>query len=183
MVGIRKTANQDPNHVPPRQNQARKPEKVRQTRRIRARGPAGQRIVCHIGVAESDAELERLPELGEVVKVKIRRERRPSLIAQETLVDLAIEARQEKASRLGSPCSRRMNRRRNHSLRTAKSAMSTQVCPPHKLESSATVSISLKSWRVALLVRGSLPPVLHVGTNSYSIGEFGMPVPCMAPRR
>ena len=34
---------------------------------------------------------------------------------------------------LGKPCSKRMNRRRNGSLRTAKSAMSTQVCPPHML--------------------------------------------------
>ena len=34
---------------------------------------------------------------------------------------------------LGSPCSRRTNWRRNDSLRTAKSAMSTQVCPPHRL--------------------------------------------------
>ena len=34
---------------------------------------------------------------------------------------------------LGSPYSRRMNWRGNDSLRTAKSAMSTQVCTPHRL--------------------------------------------------
>ena len=67
-----------------------------------------------------------------------------------------IRNSRERASLLESPCSRRRNRRRNGSLRTAKSAMSTQVCPPHRFESSVVISISRKSWRVALLVRGSL---------------------------
>ena len=42
VLAIRKTANQDPRHVPLRQNQARKPQQVRLVRRIRARGPEGR---------------------------------------------------------------------------------------------------------------------------------------------
>ena len=59
------------------------------------------------------------------------------------------------ASWLGVPCSKRMNWRRNASLHSAQSAMSTQVCPPHRLESTAII----KSCRVALLVRGSSTPL------------------------
>ena len=38
----------------------------------------------------------------------------------------------------------------------AKSAVSTQVCPPHRLEISEIISISRKSRRAALLAKGSL---------------------------
>ena len=61
----------------------------------------------------------------------------------------------ENVSRLGAPRASVMKRRRNASLLAAKSAMSTQVCPPHMLESSATITISRKSWRFALPVLGS----------------------------
>ena len=58
---------------------------------------AGQRIVRHIGVAESEAGVAKLLELGEIIKVEVRCERQPSLVPQETLVDLAVEVRREKA--------------------------------------------------------------------------------------
>ena len=59
----------------------------------------------------------------------------------------------EKASWLGSPCFWGIDRHRIASLMTAKSAVSTQVCPPHRLESSEIIGISRKSRRAALLVR------------------------------
>ena len=64
---------------------------------VREGQTAGQRIVRHVGVAKSEAELEKLMELGETIKVGIRCERQPSLLPQEKLVDLAIKARREKA--------------------------------------------------------------------------------------
>ena len=64
---------------------------------VREGQTAGQRIVRHVGVAEADAGVEKLMELGETIKVGIRCERQPSLIPQEKLVDLAIETRREKA--------------------------------------------------------------------------------------
>ena len=64
---------------------------------VREGRKAGQRIIRHIGVAKTDAELEKFMELGETIKVGIRCERQPSLLPQEKLVDLAIETRREKA--------------------------------------------------------------------------------------
>ena len=58
----------------------------------------------------------------------------------------------------GKPVLRGTDRHRIASLMTAKSAMSTQVRPPHRLEGSATVSLSIKSRRFALLLRGSSTP-------------------------
>ena len=66
---------------------------------VREGQTAGQRIVRHIGVAESEAGVEKLKELGETIKVEIRCERQPSLLPQEKLVDLALEARREKAKK------------------------------------------------------------------------------------
>ncbi len=66
-------------------------ESVREGRKV------SQRIVRHVGVAKTDAELEKLMELGETIKVELRCERQPSLLPQEKLVDLAIETRREKA--------------------------------------------------------------------------------------
>ena len=66
-------------------------ESVREGRKV------SQRIVRHIGVAESEAGVAKLLELGEIIKVEVRCERQPSLVPQETLVDLAVEARREKA--------------------------------------------------------------------------------------
>ena len=66
-------------------------ESVREGRKV------SQRIVRHVGIAKTDAELEELMELGETIKVEIRCERQPSLLPQEKLVDLAIETRREKA--------------------------------------------------------------------------------------
>ena len=66
---------------------------------VREGRKAGQRIVRHVGVAETDAELEEFMELGETIKVGIRCERQPSLLPQEKLVDLAIETRREKAKK------------------------------------------------------------------------------------
>ena len=63
---------------------------------VREGWTVSQRIIRYIGVAKTEAELEKLLELGETVKVEIRCERQPSLIAQETLVDLAIKARRDK---------------------------------------------------------------------------------------
>ena len=68
-------------------------ESVREGRKV------SQRIVRHVGVAKTDAELEELMELGETIKVGIRCERQPSLLPQEKLVDLAIETRREKAKK------------------------------------------------------------------------------------
>ncbi len=59
----------------------------------------------------------------------------------------------EKASWLGSPCFWGIDRHRIASLMTAKSAVPTQVCRPHWLESSEIIGISRKSPRAALLVR------------------------------
>ena len=64
---------------------------------VREGRKAGQRIVRHVGVAKTDAGPEELMELGETIKVGIRCERQPSLLPQEKLVDLALEARREKA--------------------------------------------------------------------------------------
>ena len=66
---------------------------------VREGRKAGQRIVRHVGVAKTDAELEELMELGETIKVELRCERQPSLLPQEKLVDLAIETRREKAKK------------------------------------------------------------------------------------
>ena len=71
-------------------------ESVREGKKVR------QRIVRHIGVAETEAELEKLKDLGETIKVGIRCERQPPLLPREKLVRLAIEARREKA-RKGPP--------------------------------------------------------------------------------
>ena len=68
-------------------------ESVREGRKV------SQRIVRHVGVAKTDAELEELMELGETIKVGIRCERQPSLLPQEKLVDLAIKTRREKAKK------------------------------------------------------------------------------------
>ena len=68
-------------------------ESVREGRKV------SQRIVRHVGVAKTDADLEELMELGETIKVGIRCERQPSLLPQEKLVDLAIKTRREKAKK------------------------------------------------------------------------------------
>ena len=68
-------------------------ESVREGRKV------SQRIVRHVGVAKTDAELEKLMELGEVIKVEAQCERQPSLLPQEKLVALALEARREKAKK------------------------------------------------------------------------------------
>ena len=60
---------------------------------VRSGKKAGQRIVRHIGVARSEAELDKLMELGEVVKAEVQCERRPSLFPPEDLAELAIKAR------------------------------------------------------------------------------------------
>src|SRR3954462_12838201 len=59
---------------------------------------------------------------------------------------------------LGGPCSRLRKPRRNASLSSANSAMSTAVCPPHKTVHSAIIRISSRSCRPALPVRGSSSP-------------------------
>ena len=68
-------------------------ESVREGRKV------SQRIVRHIGVAETEAELDKLKELGETIKVGIRCERQPSLVPQEKLVGLAVKARRETAKK------------------------------------------------------------------------------------
>ena len=59
---------------------------------VRNGNKVSQRIVRHIGVAWNEAELDRLKELGEVVKAEAQCEQQPSAIPQEDLVALAIEA-------------------------------------------------------------------------------------------
>ena len=71
-------------------------ESVREGKKVR------QRIVRHVGVAETEAELEKLKELGETIKVGLRCERQQPLLPRKKLVRLAIEARREKA-RKGPP--------------------------------------------------------------------------------
>ena len=66
----------------------------------------------------------------------------------------------ENKSWLGGPCSRGMNVHKNASLSAAKSAMSTQVCPPYRLDKSEIVGISTNSWRVALPVLESSTPLI-----------------------
>ena len=60
---------------------------------VRSGKKVSQRIVRHIGVARSDAQLERVMELGEVVKAEVECERQPSLLAPEDLAAMAIKAR------------------------------------------------------------------------------------------
>lgn len=55
-------------------------ESVRECRK------AGQRIVRRIGVAETEAGMAKLMELGEIIKVDVRSERQPSLVPQEVLL-------------------------------------------------------------------------------------------------
>ena len=69
---------------------------------VRSGKKVSQRIVRHIGVARSDAELDKLMELGEVVKAGVQCERQPSLLAPEELSEMAIKARRAGA-RKGPP--------------------------------------------------------------------------------
>ena len=69
---------------------------------VRSGKKVSQRIVRHIGVARSDAQLEKLMELGEVVKADVQCERQPSLLAPEELSEMAIKARRAGA-RKGPP--------------------------------------------------------------------------------
>ena len=61
-------------------------ESVRNGRKV------SQRIVRHVGVAENEAELAKLKELGEVLKAEAQCERKPSVIPHENLAELAIRA-------------------------------------------------------------------------------------------
>lgn len=61
-------------------------ESVRDGKKVR------QHILRHLGVAKSEAQLEKLKEFGEVVKAEIQCERRLSLIPPKDLADLAIAA-------------------------------------------------------------------------------------------
>jgi len=63
-----------------------------------------------------------------------------------------------KVSWLGAPCSNLRKPRRNPSLARANSAMSVQSSPPDSTVHSAIISISSRSWRPALPVRGSASP-------------------------
>lgn len=56
-------------------------------------GKPRQRIIRHIGIAHSDAELQRMRDLAEHTKAELLHERRPSLIAPEELAEMAIAAR------------------------------------------------------------------------------------------
>ena len=51
-----------------------------------------QRIVRHVGVARTEAQLAKLKELGEVMKVSVQSERQPSLVSPEKLASMAIKA-------------------------------------------------------------------------------------------
>ena len=59
---------------------------------VRRGKKVSQRIVRHIGVARNQAELDKLMELGEVVKAGIQCERQPSVLPPEDLAELAIKA-------------------------------------------------------------------------------------------
>ena len=61
-----------------------------------------QRIVRRIGVARSNAELDKLMELGEVVKADAQRERAASLLVPEDFAEAAIKA-QRAGGRKGPP--------------------------------------------------------------------------------
>ena len=51
-----------------------------------------QRVVRRIGVARSEAELDKLMELGEIVKAEALRERAASLLTPEDFAEIAIKA-------------------------------------------------------------------------------------------
>ena len=72
-------------------------ESVREGRKV------SQRIVRHVGVAKTDAELEELMELGETVKVGIRCERQPSLIIRRSVGNLQWTSSQSGFSRRAPP--------------------------------------------------------------------------------
>ena len=78
MALIRQTSNQDPRPC----SSASKPS-LRQA--VHDGRNVSQRIACHTGVTETEAELEKLKELGETINVGIRCKRQPSLVPQEEL--------------------------------------------------------------------------------------------------
>jgi len=65
-------------------------------------GKARQRVVRHIGIANDDDELQRLPELGEYVKAKLEADAPPALFPAEDLAQPAIEARHTTRPRMSS---------------------------------------------------------------------------------
>ena len=66
---------------------------------MRSGKKVSQRIVRHLGVAKTGTQLEKLKELGEVVKAEIQCELRSSLIPPKDLADLAIRAGQSGGTR------------------------------------------------------------------------------------
>ena len=66
---------------------------------VRSGRKVSQRIVRHIGIADNEAELAKLKELGEVMKAEAQSDRQPSVIPQEDLVELAIKARRTGGSK------------------------------------------------------------------------------------
>ena len=67
---------------------------------------------------------------------------------------------------LGAPCSSLRKPRRNPSLTRANSAMSVQSSPPESTVHSAIISISNRSCRPALPVRGSSKPAKQAAKPS-----------------
>jgi len=59
-------------------------------------GKVKQRIVRHIGIAQDDDELERLKDLAEYVKTKLKAEHQPYFFPPEEVAEIAIKARKHK---------------------------------------------------------------------------------------
>lgn len=62
---------------------------------VRSGEKVKQRIVRHVGIAMDDQELEKLKELAEHIKHKIKEERQPSLFRPDQLAEMAIEAKKQ----------------------------------------------------------------------------------------
>ncbi len=62
---------------------------------VRSGDKVKQRIVRHVGIAMDDQELEKLKELAEHIKYKLKEERQPSLFRPEKLAEMAIEAKKQ----------------------------------------------------------------------------------------
>ena len=63
---------------------------------IRKGKTVSQKIVRHIGTALDSAELEKLIELAEFIKVKLESESNPTLFNPETIAEMAIKSRKTK---------------------------------------------------------------------------------------
>ena len=64
---------------------------------VRTGGKVKQKILRHIGIAMDDDELQRLKELGELVKAKLEAQHQSSLFTPEMTARQVLQARQQQS--------------------------------------------------------------------------------------